>query len=379
LDEGGSVDVVYLDFAKAFDTVPHRRLEEKLLAYGIQGNILSWITNFLSGRMQRVVVNGKKSEWADVLSGIPQGSVLGPILFVLFINDLPDAIQGTAKLFADDTKVFTQVLNSEDCERLQGDLSRLCQWLEQWLLRFNASKCKVLHLGRANPQHQYTMTDAAGNESVVTEVVEEKDLGVTFDTTLKFSKHISLITNTANKVVGAIRRGFSFMDQDMFCRLYKALVRPHLEYANCVWCPVLKRDKELLERVQRRATKLVPGLTDLSYSDRLRALNLPTLVYRRKRGDMIETYKILNGFEDIRSDSLFTRASYLATRGHNQKLFKKDSRLQVRQHFFTNRVITDWNSLPAPVVCAKNVIEFKVALDCYWESHPARYDYKFEW
>jgi hypothetical protein len=133
IDEGAALDIVYLDFAKAFDTVPHQRLLEKMRAYGIQGMILNWVSSFLSGRKQRVVVNGEKSAWADVLSGIPQGSVLGPILFILFINDLPDAVLGTVKLFADDTKAFSRIESVQDSERLQEDLKRLCEWSKEWL------------------------------------------------------------------------------------------------------------------------------------------------------------------------------------------------------------------------------------------------------
>ena len=152
----------------------------------------------------------------------------------LFINDLPDAVRGTVKLFADDTKAFTWVTCAEDCEGLQADLSRLCEWSKKWLLCFNASKCKVLHFGRGNPQFEYSMTDHTGKVSTVLSVQEEKDLGVTFGATLKFSKHINIVVNKMNKVLGAIRRSFDFVDKDIIKRLYKALVRPHLEYANCV-------------------------------------------------------------------------------------------------------------------------------------------------
>jgi hypothetical protein len=220
-------------------------------------------------------------------------------------------------------------------------------------------KCKVLHIGRLNPRYEYKMWDANGAESVVEAVEEEKDLGVTFDPSLQFSKHVNTVAKKGNKVLGAIRRGFEFLDSDVFTRLYKALVRPHLEYANCVWNPVLKRDIETLERVQHRATKLVLEEKDKPYEERLKDLNLPTLVYRRKRGDMIEVFKILRGIENIDSDLLFTRASYSATRGHEYKLFKKDVKLRMRHHCFSQRVVNEWNNLPRAVVSAKSVNDFK--------------------
>jgi hypothetical protein len=378
IDSGGAVDVVYLDFSKAFDTVPHVRLLEKLQAYGIKGKIRDWIRSFLEHRRQRVVIGGECSDWAEVLSGIPQGSVLGPILFIVFINDLPDSVKCMSKLFADDTKVYTQVATDEDRARLQQDLDSLSQWSDTWLLRFNADKCKVLHFGSSNPGYQYTMGEA-GKEIVLKVVQEEKDLGVTFDPTLKFSVHCNAIANKASSVVGAIKRSFDFMDQSMFKMLYKALVRPHLEYANSVWNPRLKKDIELLERVQRRATRIVPELKGLSYPERLKILNLPTLVYRRKRGDLIEVFKLLRGLENIDATRFFTPAPYAATRGHELKLFKQHSKLAVKQHSFSHRVVNDWNALPSSVIQSMTMNEFKSALDRHWNDLPIKYQYKFNW
>jgi hypothetical protein len=293
LDEGKCLDVLYLDFSKAFDTVPHKRLLHKLEAYGIKGNMLNWITYFLTARRQQVSVNGILSSWIEVLSGIPQGSVLGPLLFILYINDLPDLIGSFTVLFADDTKVYSTV-NTEDQHRgLQEDLNKLINWSDRWQLSFNADKCKVLHYGGANQQYEYTM-----GEAVVKKDHEEKDLGVLFSTDLKFSRHIAAAANKGNRVVGAIRRSFRSMDKQMFMQLYKSLVRGHLEYANTVWAPIKLADVDHLEKVQRRATKLVPEIRNMTYPQRLRELKLPSLVYRRARGDMIETYKLLHGLVD---------------------------------------------------------------------------------
>ena len=155
LDEEGSIDTIYLDFAKAFDTVPHERLLRKLQGYGIEGHLLSWVRDFLSGRRQRVVVNGEGSQWGEVLSGIPQGSVLGPLLFVCFVNDLPDDVKSATFLFADDTKIFAKV--PDESRTLQADLDRLQQWSDSWQLKFNAEKCKVMHIGRNMDHANYTM------------------------------------------------------------------------------------------------------------------------------------------------------------------------------------------------------------------------------
>ena len=281
---GGVVDTIYLDFAKAFDTVPHRRLLGKLQAYGIEGNTLHWIKGFLEDRTQEVVVNGTKSDVGKVLSGIPQGTVLGPVLFVVYINDLLDNISSNGLMFADDTKIFRQVASSEDSKRLQQDLDRLEKWSDTWQLHFNTDKCHVLTLGNfENIDHacRYTISN-----SELEHVDCEKDLGVTIDAEMKFSEHISRKVQVANAIVGQIRRSFSYLDCDTFKRIYVAFVRPHLEYGQVVWSPHLLKYINTIENVQIRATKLVDGFGRLGYVERLKRLKLPTLAFRRKRGDM---------------------------------------------------------------------------------------------
>ena len=207
---GGVTDTIYLDFAKAFDTVPHLRLIGKLKSYGIEGDILKWIRAFLSGRTQVVKVNGEESLPALMLSGIPQGSVLGPLLFVLYINDLPGNINSETFLFADDTKTFREIISREDSIALQRDIDSLELWTKKWLLDFNIDKCHVLTLGKfENIQHTHRYT-ICHNE--LEHVFVEKDLDVTFDSDLKFEDHISAKVNKANAIAGLIRRSFSFLD-----------------------------------------------------------------------------------------------------------------------------------------------------------------------
>ena len=337
LDEGAGIDVVYLDFRKAFDSVPHQRLLKKAHAYGIQGNLLKWIGSFLMGRKQRVIINGGKSSWKDVVSGIPQGSVLGPILFLVFIDDLPDSIESLVKIFADDTKVFTSINSEDDCAKLQADLESLSQWSDKWQLRFNVGKCGVMHYGQDHDQfHTYTMHEE-GVERQLGILQEEKDLGVIFDPSLKFSKHINTVANKANRILGVIKRTFSYMDSRMFTTLYKTLVRPHVEYANCVWSPFQLKDIETIEKVQRRATKLVPELRNLEYSARIRQLKLPTLAYRRLRGDLIQVYKIVHELVGVRKETLFTMANLeLGLRGNSFRLQKQHVSLEIRKNAFAN-------------------------------------------
>ncbi|MES9879908.1 MAG: reverse transcriptase family protein [Sedimenticola sp.] len=365
IEENDSWDTVYLDFAKAFDSVPHKRLLHKLSSYGIKGTLLLWISDFLLGRRQYVAVKGKHSSWQDVLSGVPQGSVLGPILFIIYINDLPEVVNSTVKIFADDTKLYSK---DSDYNIIQQDLDSLCSWADLWQLRFNVSKCKAIHYGRDNQEHMYSMN------SVNLEIVsEEKDLGITFQQNLKFSSHIASKVNKANSMLSLIVRSFDYIEKDTFLMLYKAMVRPHIEYGNTIWYPFLRKDIISVEKVQKRATKTVPQLKNLEYTDRLKELKLPTLAHRRRRGDMIQTFKIIRGIEDIPSDRFFT-ICHSRTRGHEYKLAKPRCTTSFRLQQFSQRIINDWNSLPKYVVNAKDVNDFKSKIDQYW-NHDTIYQF----
>ena len=382
IDEGDIVDVVYCDFQKAFDTVPHKRLLAKLEAYGITGQTLKWIKSFLTSRKQRVVVNGSASSSSNVASGIPQGSVLGPLLFVVYINDLPEVADSVSRvlLFADDTKVYRRIRQDGDCEQLQQDLDALQAWSDKWLLRFHPDKCVSMRISTTHdPPHHYTM--GSGNEFHLKSSAAEKDVGVTFEENLKFDRHLQEKINKANQTMRLIRKTFDYMDKQMFALLFRSMVRSKLEYASSVWCPYLKKDIEAVENVQRRATKMVPGLSELSYEERLVSLNMPTLVYRRLRGDMIEVFKILsteNGYDKQASEGLLQRSHETRTRGHSLKLEHRRARLDIRKHSFSHRVVKVWNSLPESVVNAPTVDTFKRRLDRHWKNQPIKYDYTAE-
>ena len=187
-DLSESTDVIYLDFAKAFDTVAHMRLLAKLDHCGIRGHLLTWISSFLTNKRQWVVLRNGISDWMPVTSGVPQGSILGPLLFLVFVNDLPRIAVSTAKLFADDTKLYRQIMNIRDCDVLQDDLNGFSAWSKIWLINFNAVKCVVLRIREAI-RYIYTL-DGINLESVDS----QKDLGVTISKTLKPATHIDIIT-----------------------------------------------------------------------------------------------------------------------------------------------------------------------------------------
>ena len=242
IDNGEDVDVIYLDFCKAFDKVPHRRLVYKLEQNGIKGDLLLWIKNFLHDRQQRVTIGDSSSDWTPVSSGIPQGSVLGPILFLIYINDLPGAIDCCIKFFADDAKLYLKVNSLVQADQLQGNVTRSENWADIWRMFFNYKKCKKFHVGNKDINATYIMHDQ-GQPVSLEQVEVEKDLGIYFDSKLSFREHITKKVNIANRNLGCIFRSFTYMDKEMFLHLFKSLVRPHLEYGSVIFSPTLKKTK----------------------------------------------------------------------------------------------------------------------------------------
>ena len=305
------------------------------------------------------MLNGHLLSWAQVVSGVPQGCVLEPLLFIVYVNDIPDLIESNVRMFADDTKIYSVIQSFDGHLRLQSDVDRLLQWFHTWLLRFNIAKCKLMRIGNS-ASFTYSMLDSSTNLPFeITKVQEEKDLVIWCSKDLKPSLQCRKAAAKTMQVLSLLRRSFKLFSVDLLTFLYKMYVRLHLEYCIQVWSPYLVKDIDLLEKVQRRATKLLPSLFDLPYETHLERLGLYSLYCRRQRGDLIETYKILNGYYDINPTSFFTFSNTDTTRGHHHKLFKFRSRLLVRHNFFTNRVVNLCNSLPADVISAPTMALFK--------------------
>ena len=380
LDRGGAVDVIYFDFMKAFDKVSHGRLLAKLRTYGIDGNLHTWINGFLSDRKQRVTVNGTNSNWEDVTSGVPQGSVLGPLLFVIFINDLPESVDADSLLvlFADDAKLSREVACVNDKEDVQENIDHMEKWSKDNGMYYHPDKCHALRIGKREQDLHDLFNPYHLGPDVLKAVHEETDLGVIIDQDLNFEAHLAAKISKANQVIGLIRRSFLHLDEDMFLILYKSLVRPQLEYANQVWAPRLVKHITMLENVQRRATKLVPGLSDLGYEDRLRRLKLPTLAYRRLRGDLIEVYKVMSGkYDPDVCKGLINRREGERSTGHPLKFFKERPKLDLRKNGFPHRVVDIWNRCRmGGVVQAETVKEFEKRVDQVLEGQDLVYDFR---
>ena len=363
-DSSTPLDLVYLDFAKAFDKVPHSKLIAKLAAHGISGQVLNWIQDWLTGRRQRVKVNGEMSDWEWVLSGVPQGSVLGPICFIIFINDIDETAKFITliKKFADDTKIGQKIQTLEDRDKLQECLNYLVNWGSTWGMEFNVKKCKVLHLGNSNPKFTYQM-----NGLDLVEVEEETDVGVRITNDLKSSKQCRIAAGKARGVLAQLTRSFHYRDKYVFVRLYKQYVRPHLEYAISAWSPAQEGDKEVLEKVQKCFLSFIPGLKGETYEEKLKEIYLPSLEERRKRYDMIQVYKIVHQVDDVKREDFFVMAStqIRSTRltADPLNIVLQKCRTEIRRKFFTNRIVEDWNRLPSEVKSAPKVNTFKRRYD----------------
>jgi hypothetical protein len=226
-------------------------------------------------------------------------------------------------------------------------------------MSFNVDKCKVVHSGHGNPESPYFM-----NGKQLESVQEEKDLGVVMHKTLSVSKQCAEAAKKGNRAVGQIQRTITNRSKDIIVPLYKSLVRPQLEYCIQAWSPYLKKDIAALEKVQRRATRMIPELSGLSYDERLKECGLTSLEERRVRGDLIETFKLVKGLERVPASTFFSKPpGNISVRGHSEKLFKHRARLEVRKNFFSNRTVTRWNSLPQSVVDASSTNSFKNRYD----------------
>ena len=343
--------------------------------YYIGLNFKSYLTN----RRQRVKVQRTVSNWSLLNSGVPQGSVLGPILFLIYTFDFPSKSRFSLSplddntfisSYADDTKYYSEAHLHDNCLSLQQSLSSLLNWSKNNYMPINMSKCQVLHLGkRASQEFKFKY-------SLDTYLIDEtplmKDMGVWIDKNVSFTDHIAKITLDANRILGVIKSTFICITSDIFKIVYKSLIRPKLEYACQVWSPFQKKNIQKLENIQRRATKCVRGMKHRPYRERLRLLGLTCLEIRRKRGDLIIMWKYLNGLCNInfKLPNLF-KNSCVSRRGNSLRVSPptfKPPKTKIRTYFFTERIVNMWNSLPDDIVNTGSISLFKGRLDSHWKD-----------
>ena len=356
----GWADCIYLDLKKAFDKVPHKKLLWKLKNIGmLGGKLLCWMEDFLKDRVMRTVIKGVKSSWKKVISGVPQGTVLAPVMFLVYVNDMIDGVDSYMSMFADDTKILRRIHSKEDQVILQQDLEKVWKWSQTWEMEFNIKKCSVMEMGRSS--RRLSTNYKLGN-TVISKRKEEKDLGVTFTETLSPGIHINKIVGEAFHLLKNIRVAFAYLDEDMMKKIIVTMIRPRLEYAAIVWSPWLRKDVRKIERILRAATKMIPRLRDMTYENRLQELNILSLEQRRERGDMIAIYKLMTGKDYIDREELLVWDSR-ETRGHGCKLRKSNYRRDIKKNSFPHRNVDTWNRLDNKVVQAKSISIFKEKLD----------------
>jgi len=358
------VDVILLDFAKAFDKVPFQRLRHKLHFYGIRHNTLQWISSFLNSRTNQVLVEGSISEKLEVLSGVPQGTVLGPLLFLVYINDLPSVCRSSqANLFADDTLLYKHIRSFEDATKLQKDLAALEDWESKWQMSFHPEKCSVLRISTSKRYRRETHYYLHGQRLQV--VDSAKYLGVTLSEDLQWEKHTQATAAKASRSLGFLRRNLRDCSREVRKSTYQTLVRPSMEYAASAWDPYKAEDINRLDKVQRRAARFVCN----DYKDRtpgcvtamINRIGWEHLQDRRRQLRLIMLFKIKHWLVDFPEASSIVKSNDRRTRG-SQRLFQPFTNVTVHKQSFFPRTIWDWNNLPTSTSDITDIEAFKAAL-----------------
>ena len=334
----------------------------KLEFNGITGPVLNWTAAFLKNRVQRIVVDGRQSRSATVDSGVPQGTVLGPLLFLLHINDLPSVVDSQVRLFADDCLVYRPIRSEADQVLLQRDLSALELWGDTWGMRFNAIKCNIMLISRCrNPlTRMYSLCN-----HVLSEVDTAKYLGINLSSELSWSPHVSSVVSKANSTLGFLRRNLRKCPSKLKETAYLSLVRSTLEYATTIWDPYYVGDIDSLEQVQRRAARFTTGdyHTTSSVTAMLAELGWKRLEDRRKDLRQALLYKIVHGHVAVPVDALNLETPDPRTRKKHKYTYKHlTPHTDPYKHFFLCHTIPEWNSLPASAVEATSVESFKTHL-----------------
>ena len=361
LDLGKQTDVIVFDFSKVFDSVPHQWLLAKLNHYGIRGKNLQWLQSFLLDRKQRVVLNGSSSPWSPVISGVPQGTVLGPLLFLLYINDIVDNITSQVRLFADDCILYREINTSADVLALQKDIDSFENWAKSWQMSFNSKKCHSVTVTRKRKQilSEYFLGSAP--------LLKQDDftyLGVTIASDLRWNRHVNNVVAKATRTLNFIRRNCFRCSLEARSLAYVSLVRPHLEYSVAAWDPFTASNVGRLEMVQRRAARFVKRdyRRTTSVTGLLDELGWQTLVERRRFSRLSLFYRALHGQAGLGVDRL--RLSQGATRASSggDHFLQLSCRTEVYRNSFFPRTLCDWNSLSASVRSKPSLETFRGAL-----------------
>ena len=368
LEQNENADIIYLDLSKAFDKVNHHILLQKIEQMKITGKIKTWIQTFLTMRTQTVVVDGHKSNPTKVLSGVPQGTVLGPALFIIYMNNITEFVQYTIiKLFADDSKLIASIKNHDDREKLLKDLKALLSWTSKNSMKFNEGKFQLLQMG---PDESLKLPYQHG-EINITKSENVKDLGISVSEDLSFSHHITEMTSNATKFASWLLRTFYTRSKDAMLLFLKTYLISRLEYCSPVWCPHKIKEIEQIEAVQRSFTARIDNMENLDYWQRLKSLNLYSLQRRRERFAIIHTYKIYKNLAPNDVNLQFHDNPRLGIQCKRLPIKAKRAKIEtIRFNFFSHSAPRLFNLIPRQIKTAKTVNSFKHALDKFLAHIP---------
>jgi hypothetical protein len=337
-----------MDLEGAFDCVPHSKLLEKLAALKMNPFVYNWICEFLCNRKFLVNVNKTNCVEHRITRGVPQGAILSPFLFNLFIADISDDLKCGNLLYADDLKLFYRSDSVNHCQHLQNDLNTVNKWANDNDMKFSAPKCKLLRIGKAKAcPFQYTL----GNHTL--ELVEVyKDLGVIVDENLNFHRQSQQVILKAKKVLYVLKSVFKYWSKDITKFLFNTYIKPILTYCTQIWLPTFKKDRDAIELVLRSFTKRCHGLKNLSYADRLKTLGLPTMEDTFKMNELKLIYDLWQNYIFVPKEWFFEKSNVSRTRGHSRKIVKPKFNRNVGRSCLFCRRVSDWNELPADLVNA---------------------------
>ena len=340
----------------------------KLQYYGIRSNVFHWISAFLLNRRQRVVLDGCPSDWCPVTSGVPQGSVLGPLLFLLYINDIADLVKCTIRLFADDLIMYSQITNNSSISNFQKDLDTLHSWSVKWDMKFNLNKCHIIKLSRKQIQYKHKYTLGSFTLPYCNTFTY---LGITVSSDLSWSNHINNIATKATNTLNFIKRNIYFLDATTKSKAYLSLVRPHLEYSSAAWDPYYCKDTILLDKVQNRAARFVTNTYSrtASVSKLVTDLGWPVLQSRRQIARLSELFKLIHGESPLPASSLLVRQRFTRSSSNSQSFINISTRTNIYKYSFFPRSIAEWNGLPVEIRSSPSLGSFKLKLGNHLSSH----------
>ena len=366
LNKRSQVDGILLDFSKAFDKVSHKHLLYKLKFYGLRGNYLNWAESFLSNRTQKTLIDGQTSTQSNVKSGVPQGTVLGPLFFLCFINDLPEVVSSQIRLFADDALIYRQIDSPADYDVLQTDLNSLSKWSRDWCMEFNSGKCFVLTTTLKTKPLKFTYKMSGKN---LESVKSHPYLGVTLDSKLSWTPHLNSVTAKATRSLNFLSRNFHNCPPHIKETAYNIYVRPQLEYASQVWSPQTITGKRKIENIQSRAGRFVTKRFKYteSITEIISSLNWQSLENRRNITDIITCHKILHNKLEVPTQNVFIpHTSH--TRSDTQPFKNIVCSVDAAKNSYFPRTISRWNKLPPNIGQMESENSFKRAATAWLQN-----------